>query len=84
MAIIIDFNPIWSELGNRYRRLRHLHKWTQEDMADFGFSVRHYQQLENGRPHTVQTMLRLTVIFGVTPSQLCDGLVDAYLEKIAS
>ena len=82
--MVIDFNHIWRELGNRYRQLRVKGGLTQEDMAQFGFSIRHYQQLEAGRPHTMQTMLKIAFIFKVEPSQLVSHLIEIKEDKLAS
>ena len=38
---------------------------SQEDMISFGFSARHWQQIEAGRPITVKTLLRISETFGV-------------------
>lgn len=40
----------------------------------FGFSVRHWQQVEAGRPITVTTLLRICEVFEVTMAQLVRGL----------
>ena len=47
---------------------------TQEDMIDFGFSARHWQQIEKGRPITMKTLLRITIALDVPLSQLVRGL----------
>jgi hypothetical protein len=46
----------------------------QEDAIYHGFSVRHYQQLEAGRPHSLTTLFRLSVMFGTDPASLLSGL----------
>ena len=46
-------------LGQRARRLRKRAGYSQEDMISFGFSVRHWQQIEAGKPITVSTLLRI-------------------------
>ena len=45
-------------LGHRIRSYRMDRKLTQEDMISYGFSARHWQMIEAGRPITVFTMLR--------------------------
>jgi len=42
--------------------------------ADYGFSVRHYQMVEAGRPINVVTMLRVCEGFGIQPERLVAGL----------
>jgi hypothetical protein len=49
-------------------------KLTQEDMISFGFSVRHWQMIEAGRPITVFTMLRVCEAFSISPEELVAGL----------
>jgi plasmid maintenance system antidote protein VapI len=49
-------------------------KLTQEDMISFGFSVRHWQMIEAGRPITAFTMLRVCEAFGISPEELVAGL----------
>jgi len=43
-------------------------------MIDFGFSARHWQQIEKGRPITMKTLLRITIALDVPLSQLVSGL----------
>jgi DNA-binding Xre family transcriptional regulator len=47
---------------------------SQEDMLSFGFSTRHWQQIEAGRPITLKTLLRICDVFEVTPEKLLRGL----------
>jgi hypothetical protein len=49
---------------------------TQEDMIGYGFSVRHWQMIEAGRPSTLVTLLRVCDAFAVTPEQLIAGLAQ--------
>ena len=55
-------------------------KLSQEDMYSHGFSVRHWQMIEAGRPLTMFTMLRICEAFNVQPDQLIAGL-GQYLRK---
>ncbi|MGH9511445.1 MAG: hypothetical protein ACRD2U_04850 [Terriglobales bacterium] len=43
-------------------------------MIDFGFSARHWQQIEKGRPITMKTLLRITIALNVPLSKLVRGL----------
>ena len=61
-------------LGNRIRSYRMERKLTQEDMISFGFSVRHWQMIEAGRPITVFTLLRVCEAFSIAPEELVAGL----------
>jgi len=69
-----DYYKQFQTLGQRYRQLRHKRNMVQEDSIEYGFSVRHYQQLEAGRPHSISTLLRISEMFDVTPESLLKGL----------
>jgi len=43
-------------------------------MISFGFSARHWQQIEGGRPITVTTLLRICEVFRVPAARLLQGL----------
>ena len=61
-------------LGRGIRELRRKAGHSQEDMISFGFSVRHWQQIDAGRPITVTTLLRICQTFGVPMATLVRGL----------
>lgn len=61
-------------LGARVRELRKKRRYSQEDMLSFGFSTRHWQQVEAGRPINVTTLLRICEVFEITMSKLVQGL----------
>ena len=61
-------------LGLRVNKLRKKKGYSQEDMISFGFSARHWQQIEAGRPITVRTLLRICQVFRVAMSRLVRGL----------
>ena len=61
-------------LGHRIRSYRTERKLTQEDMISYGFSVRHWQMIEAGRPTTMFTLLRVCEAFGIPPEQLVADL----------
>ena len=61
-------------LGHRIRSYRVERKLTQEDMISCGFSVRHWQMIEAGRPITLFTLLRICEAFDIGPEQLVEGL----------
>jgi len=39
----------------------------EEDMITHGFSVRHWQMIESGRPITLFTLLRICEVFDIRP-----------------
>ncbi len=61
-------------LGLRLKKLRRERGYSQEDMISFGFSARHWQQIEAGRPITVRTMLRICDSFHLSIDRLVRGL----------
>ena len=60
--------------GKRVRELRRKQGHSQEDMISFGFSARHWQQIEAGRPITVSTLLRICEAFNISVEGLVQGL----------
>jgi len=71
---VVDRQRFFRELGKRVRRLRTHGGYSQEDMISFGFSARHWQQIENGRPITVSTLLRICEVFKISADRLVRGL----------
>ena len=70
-------------LGTRVRELRKKRGFSQEDMLSFGFSTRHWQQVEAGRPITVTTLLRICEVFELPMSKLVQGLdKEGVYEKV--
>ena len=61
-------------LGVRVKALRKKRGYSQEDMLSFGFSTRHWQQVEAGRPITATTLLRICEGFELPMSKLVQGL----------
>ena len=61
-------------LGERIRGLRKMAGLSQEDMISFGFSARHWQQIEAGRPITVRTLLRICAVFKCPMDRVVRGL----------
>lgn len=47
----------------------------------FGFSTRHWQQIEAGRPITVITLLRICEVFEIPIDKLVRGLDKGIYEK---
>jgi hypothetical protein len=50
-------------------------------MMSFGFSTRHWQQIEAGRPITVITLLRMCEVFEITIDKLVRGLDKGIYEN---
>jgi transcriptional regulator with XRE-family HTH domain len=71
---VVDEKQFFRSLGQRVRKLRKSRGYTQEDMIGFGFSARHWQQIEAGRAITIKTLLRICDTFNVRTTQLLDGL----------
>jgi transcriptional regulator with XRE-family HTH domain len=71
---VLDATKFFGALGKRVRSIRERRHCTQEDMIDFGFSARHWQQIEKGRPITMKTLLRITIALDVPLSKLVRGL----------
>ena len=67
-------DKFFGALGMRVRELRKKRGYSQEDMLTFGFSTRHWQQVEAGRPITVPTLLRICEVFATPMSKLVQGL----------
>ena len=57
-------------LGQEIRAYRTARKLSQEDMISYGFSVRHWQMMEAGRPITVFTLLRVCETFDIPVEKL--------------
>ena len=68
------YGRVFKELGARLKAMRQQSGHSQEDMLSFGFSTRHWQQIEAGRPVTLTTLLRVCDAFQVTPEKLLRGL----------
>ena len=65
-----EFERYCERFGRRVRQLRDKRGWTQEDMIDHGFSLRHYQRIEAGRSVTLRTIWKLAGALGVDPREL--------------
>ena len=74
MPIVVNQEKFFIRLGERIRGLRKKHGNSQEDMISYGFSARHWQQIEAGRPITVSTLLRICAAFETSIERLVRGL----------
>jgi transcriptional regulator with XRE-family HTH domain len=69
-----QYELFFKELGARLKAHRRKLGFSQEDMLSYGFSTRHWQQIEAGRPITMTTLLRVCDVFEATPKALLKGL----------
>ena len=74
MRAVLNQERFFLRLGKRIRQLREEHGHSQEDMIYYGFSARHWQQIEAGRPITVSTLLRICAVFETPIDRLVRGL----------
>jgi transcriptional regulator with XRE-family HTH domain len=74
MRTVLNQMRFFLRLGKRIRKLRVKRGLSQEDMISYGFSARHWQQIEAGRPITVSTLLRVCAVFGASIDRLVHGL----------
>jgi transcriptional regulator with XRE-family HTH domain len=74
MPTIANQKRFFLRLGRKVHELRIKHGHSQEDMISYGFSARHWQQIEAGRPITVSTLLRICAVFETSIERLVRGL----------
>jgi transcriptional regulator with XRE-family HTH domain len=77
VGVKVEYKIEFGKLGERYRKVRLAKKMVQEDVINHGFSVRHYQQLEAGRPHSLKTFFRVSKMFNMNPEVLIKGIFNA-------
>jgi transcriptional regulator with XRE-family HTH domain len=77
----VNQEKFFKALGTKVRGLRRKRGYSQEDMIYFGFSARHWQQIEAGRPITMTTLLRICEVFGVPMANVVRGLDAGIYEK---
>jgi len=78
--VVPNQQTFFIRLGRRVRELRRTHGHSQEDMISYGFSARHWQQIEAGRPITVSTLLRICAVFETSVERLVRGLDNGIYE----
>ena len=71
---MVDHAKFFKALGRRVKELRKKRGHSQEDMISFGFSARHWQQIEAGRPITMTTLLRICDVFKIRLEAAVRGL----------
>lgn len=74
MQVVTNKSRFFLRLGKRVRELRRKRGHSQEDMITYGFSARHWQQIEAGRPITVSTLLRICDALDTPVERLVRGL----------
>jgi transcriptional regulator with XRE-family HTH domain len=74
MPKVASQERFFHRFGKRVRELRRKHGYSQEDMIYYGFSARHWQQIEAGRSITVSTLLRICAVFETSAERLVRGL----------
>lgn len=76
-ALHPDHEDFFTALGRRARELRKAKGWTFQDMVLLhGYHVSQWQKIEKGCPVTVDSLLRMGTVFGLTLAQLLGDLVD--------
>ena len=78
---VVNQQIFFLRLGERIRELRENTANSQEGMISYGFSARHWQQIEAGRPITVSTLLRICAVFKTSAERLIHGLDRGIYEK---
>jgi hypothetical protein len=73
-SCVVDQSKFFRALGQRVRQLRKARGYSQEDMISFGFSARHWHQIEAGRPVTMRTAPRICEVFKTSMERLVRGL----------
>jgi hypothetical protein len=71
---VVDHIAFFKGLAQRVRHMRPRKHYTIEDMGHFGFSTRHWQQIEKGRPVTGRTILQICDAFRTSMPSLVRGL----------
>jgi transcriptional regulator with XRE-family HTH domain len=77
----VNQEKFFTTLGQRVRELRKKRGYSQEDMIYFGFSARHWQQIEAGRAITVTTLLRICEVFEAPMAKVVRGLDSGIYDK---
>jgi len=80
MPAVANQQRFFLRLGRRVHQLRRKQGHSQEDMISYGFSARHWQQIEAGRPITVATLLRICAVFQTSVERLVRGLDEGIYE----
>ena len=71
-----EHKEFFEALGRRIRELRLARQWTLRDMVLLGYHVSQWQKFEKGCPVTVDSLLRLATVFGITLADLFGDLIE--------
>jgi hypothetical protein len=74
LIIGCDYHPSFQQIACVDSESGEARGLSQEDMISFGFSARHWQQIEAERPITVTTLLRICEVFQVPVARLLQAL----------
>jgi len=67
----LDPRKVSKALGLKIRKLRLDRGWTLEDVEEYGWpNWTHFQRIEAGKNITVHTLVNISNLFGVHPSEL--------------
>lgn len=70
-----DPKRVAKDLGLRVRKLRNDKGWTLEECEEHGWpNWRHLQAVEAGKPVTMVTLINLANMFGLSLSELLEGV----------
>jgi transcriptional regulator with XRE-family HTH domain len=78
---VADLERFFKRLGSKLRKMRNDRGLSQEDMILYGFSGKHWQQLEAGRPITMTTIVRVCEALEVDLASLLAGLDRGIYQK---
>jgi len=67
-------------LGEAVRHVRLEHEMTQQDLAEQGIYVSQLSRIENGRPTTLRTIIRISYALGIKASELLHRAEDLFAE----
>jgi len=67
---------VYEKLGSKIQKLRHQHKWSQEELADRTDLHRTYiSHIEGGkREISLETVCKIAKGFGISPSDILKGI----------
>lgn len=67
----IDPKKFSKALGLRIRQIRNAKGWTLEECEEHGWpNWNHLQRIESGKNITVQTLINISNLFGMHPSEI--------------
>ena len=76
IELSLNEKRILKKLGMKIRKLRNDHEWTLEMAEQHGGypSWRHLQRVEIGKNFTIVTLLRVSSLYGLKPSELLKSI----------